>query len=131
MTTTIDLFKMTAPVQTQSIRMLNDKSVYDELIAKIIERMESPSDYDNGANIEVKKDGYSVEIEISFSAYYRHDWEAFDFGWHDFGEWHSIELYNIEVLECCKEYKVGGKDAYINLELDTKRIMNHINNITF
>lgn len=131
MTTTIETFKFTAPMPTASIRTLADNRVYKALIDEITERMEQPSDYDNGANIEVKVDNYFVEIEISFSAYYRHDYEAFDFGWHDMGDWHSSELYDVEVLDCHKTHEVNGNEFDIDMELDTQRIMKEINSLTF
>lgn len=128
MTTTIETFKFTAPMPTTSIRTLTDERVYKQIIDQAINEMESPSEADNEAAIVVKIDNYFVELEISFSAYYQHDYESFDFGWHDFGEWKAIELYDIDVIDCHKTYEVGGDDFDIDLALDINRIMNAVNN---
>lgn len=128
MTTTIETFKFTAPMPTTSIRTLTDERVYKQIIEQAISEMGSPSEADNEAAIVVKIDNYFVELEISFSAYYQHDYESFDFGFYDFGEWKAIELYDIDVKDCHKTYEVGGDEFDIDLALDTKRIMDKVNN---
>lgn len=128
MTTTIETFKFTQPMPTTSIRTLTDERVYKQIIDQAIIEMGSPNDADNEAAIVVKIDNYFVELEISFSAYYQHDYERFDFGYHDFGGWKAIELYDIDVKDCHKTYEVNGDEFDIDLALDTNRIMNAVNN---
>lgn len=131
MTTTIDTFRFTAPAQQHCVRMLTNQEAFDAVIDEIIKEMSQPTGEDNSAYLYIVKNCYTIELAIEFSAHYEHDWNTFEFGKFDFGDWHTDKLTNIEVLDCHKTYMVNGEEYDVDITLDTDKIEKIINKIKF
>lgn len=128
MTTTIDLFNFTKPVGDDLVRMMTNDAVYDALATEIMSQMcDGVTDLDNSAYVEVVRGSYFVAVEISFHGRYVPDIQCFEWGNHDFGEWEATDLYDINVIDCHKDYEVCGEAFELELILDTDRIINDIN----
>lgn len=124
MTTSIELFKFTNPhPTTKAVQWMNNEQVMRKLIEEIIDNMQSPDDVTNGAYFWLEAEGYTIEAEIEFSAYWVASWERFDWGYEDFGSWETCELTEINILKCYK-----GDDDSNFLELDLNRIYKEVNN---
>jgi hypothetical protein len=123
MTTTIDLFKFTAPT-TKKVRPLTDARVYEALAEQIWHSMEHDADdEENTTYIEVKVDDYTAQISIRFDA----EWHK-DSDWYDGGEYVATRLCDITPIDIYKTYTTGDDEFYINLELDTDRLWKMITN---
>ena len=118
MTTTIDLFQFTKPVQNTHRFMCNEQ-MYRRIIEEVIDGMDCPNDYENGGWFEIREDGYRIEIEFEYTAYWSADWQHFDWGYEDLGDWEVSELTDLHCIYCAK----NG----IELELDEQRIIQEIN----
>lgn len=118
MTTTIELFKFTKPV-AQHHRFMNNEQVMRLLIDEVIDEMRSPSDYENGGWLEIREQGYIIEVEFTFLAYWQADWQHFDWGYEDLGDWETYELADFHVIRCLK-----GNDY---LEVDEQRVIREAN----
>ena len=122
MTTTIDLFKFTAPA-TKTVRTLNDSRVYEQLVEGIRKALDKDAcDESNTTYILVKVDNYTAHIEITFDAQWHRDVD-----WYDGGEWIATELTDITPIDVYKTYHVGDDEYSIDLELDVDRLWNMFN----
>ena len=130
MTTTIEMFNFTRPSMKME-RMMTNQEVFDAIIEEVTNELEHPSDSHNTANIYIVKDCYTVELEIGFDAEWVADWQHFDTGCYDFGDWHTARLTDVEVLDCHKTYMVNGEEYDVNLTLDTEILKRRINKIKF
>ena len=92
MTTSIELFKFTNPhPTTKAVQWMNNEQVMRKLIKEIIDEMQSPDDVTNGAYFWLETEGYTIEAEIEFSAYWVASWERFDWGYED------VEIFGAKI----------------------------------
>lgn len=99
MTTSIDLFKFTAPALINAERTINDEQVYDELAQEIAEVINDNRE-DREVTISVEDfrvNGYAFSVDVSFSCYWCDDYITDQYGSrYDMGR---FEFYDIEGID--------------------------------
>ena len=121
MTTTIDIFQFTKPMSMR-LETIQDEQVYADLQKEICKAMEEDCDADeNSTHIYIEDlHGYFLWFNIDFGGYFRHDYESFDWGTEDFGEYIPTGECSISVVECCKLIDDG--EATEDVDIDIARI---------